>query len=82
MNLNNQKSYIGSSLALSQRLKYYFSQQSLKSSDLVINQAILKHGLANFNLEILAYCQKSQLAAKEQYYISEYQPEYNINLKG
>jgi group I intron endonuclease len=66
---------------LANRLRAYFSVPSLKGSDLVINQALLKHGLANFSLEILAYCDLKDLAAKEQYFISKYQSEYNLNLK-
>ena len=78
VNLKNQKSYIGSSISLSQRLKYYFSQQSLQGSDLVINRAILKHGLANFSLEILEYCNCTDLATKKKYYLQKYRPEYNL----
>nr|UYR50787.1 hypothetical protein [Morchella crassipes] len=96
VNQVNHKSYVGASASLTNRLKHYFSSQSLTffslskrerkknrvGSDLVINRAILKHTLTNFNLEILAYCALADLAKKERYYISKYQPEYNLNLKG
>lgn len=80
VNKVNNKSYIGSSSSLTNRLKYYFSEKSLKNKNLIVNRAILKHGLANFNLEILIYCDKKDLATQEQYFIEKFRPAYNIKL--
>ena len=45
---------------------------------MIIYKAILKYGYANFNLEILEYCEKSILLKREQHYIDILRPEYNI----
>lgn len=43
-----------------------------------IYSAIIKYGYANFKLEILEYCEKDNVLAREQYYIDLLKPEYNI----
>jgi GIY-YIG catalytic domain/NUMOD1 domain len=80
VNKVNNKSYIGSSSSLTNRLKYYWSEKSLKNKNLIVNRAILKYGIANFNLEILIYCDKKDLATQEQYFIRKFRPAYNIKL--
>ena len=37
-----------------------------------------KYGHGNFILEILEYCDKSNLLEREQYYLDKLKPEYNI----
>lgn len=76
----NGKIYIGSSVDLANRLRNYFNISYL--SDLkdimIIYKALLAHGFDNFKLEILEYCNPSELIKKEQYYIDQLKPEYNI----
>lgn len=76
----NGKIYIGSSVNLSNRLRNYFNISYL--SDLkdimIIYKALLAHGFDNFKLEILEYCNPSELIEREQYYIDLLKPEYNI----
>lgn len=38
----------------------------------------MKYGYGNFSLEILEYCDKSVLLAREQYFLDTIQPAYNI----
>lgn len=76
----NGKTYVGSSVDLTKRLRNYFNTSYL--SDLkhimLIYKALLAHGFANFRLEILEYCKPSLLIKREQYYIDLLKPEYNI----
>ena len=43
-----------------------------------INKALLKYGYSGFQLEILEYCEPSDVIDREQYYIDLLVPEYNI----
>lgn len=43
-----------------------------------IYKAILKYGYSNFTLNILEYCNVSEVILREQYYIDLLKPEYNI----
>ena len=43
-----------------------------------IYKALLKYGYKNFILDIVEYCEPSQLIKREQYYIDKVKPEYNI----
>jgi hypothetical protein len=44
-----------------------------------ISSALLKYGYSQFRLEILEYCDRSELIKREQYYIDLLKPEYNIS---
>lgn len=76
------KSYVGSSVSLSKRFTFYYSLASLKrvvsKESSAIYSAILKYGHENFSLDILEYCEPDLLISKEQYYIDELKPKYNI----
>jgi group I intron endonuclease len=78
----NNKSYVGSSINLSTRLRTYYSyisiNKKLKKASSKIYSAILKYGHSNFSLDILEYCDKSILIEREQYYLDLLKPEYNI----
>ena len=45
---------------------------------MAIYKAILKYGLSNFKLEILEYCERDKVRAREQYYLDHLEHEYNI----
>ncbi len=79
---SNNESYVGSSTNISKRLRRYYSINYLKDKTLKYNSriyiALLKYGYKNFNLEILEYCNKEYLIAREQYYLDLLKPEYNI----
>lgn len=68
---------MGSSINLSVRFYTYYSLASLVSSKRPVDRALLKHGFSNFKLEILEYCEISQVLVREQYYMDNLKPIYN-----
>lgn len=76
----NGKSYIGSSTNLARRFGVYYNYHNLvdPKRNMPINKAILKYGYSNFKLEIIEYCEPSQVLLREQYYLDLFKPEYNI----
>lgn len=76
----NGKSYIGSSVNLSNRLKQYYGKRLLKCKHIsLIYQALIKYGHSNFTLVILEYCKSTEdVISREQYYIDFFNPQYNI----
>ena len=68
-NLTNGKRYIGSTADISRRLSEYLNTNYLiRANTMVICNALLKHGYSNFSLDILEFCEVSDLLAKEKYY--------------
>jgi hypothetical protein len=51
---------------------------SSKRGTSIICKALLKYGYKGFRLEILEYCPNSIVLAREQFYIDNLNPEYNI----
>lgn len=45
---------------------------------MVINKALLKYGYSNFMVDILEYCDLSDVISREQHYLDLLKPEYNI----
>ncbi len=79
VNLINGKSYIGSGVDLRIRISKYFNRNDLKrNNNMLICKALLKHGYINFSLEILEYCQPSQVLPIEDKYFKLLKPSYNI----
>jgi len=82
INLLNGKSYVGSGVNLSHRLKLYYSLRSmnaqLKRGKSAIYSSILKHGHSSFSLEILEYCEPDNVVTREQHYLDLLKPEYNL----
>lgn len=81
VNNENGKIYIGSSTNLSVRFYKYYSLRSLARSNRPIDRALLKYGFSSFSLDILEYCSKEQkelLLEREQYYLDNLKPQYNI----
>jgi group I intron endonuclease len=81
-NLKNGKQYVGSGVDLKARLSFYYSNSGLDGAltrgKSYIYSAILKHGLENFSLTILEYCDKEKCREKEDCYLTLLDPEYNI----
>jgi group I intron endonuclease len=75
INLVNGKSYIGSSVDLSKRLKNHLYSIN---SNILLQRAILKYGISSFSIQILEYCDKKQLISKEQFYLNLFKSEYNL----
>jgi group I intron endonuclease len=76
----NDKSYIGSSINLSRRFREYYNHSKISNEKrkFPIHLAILKYGYSNFKLDVLEYCNVSDLTQREQYYIDSIKPYYNI----
>jgi hypothetical protein len=74
-NLLNGKFYIGSSVNLSKRFRDYYSirflEKEIKKNNSIIYRSLFKHGYSSFSLEILEYCDKSEIISREQYYIDQ-----------
>nr|YP_009722348.1 hypothetical protein [Morchella importuna]QGN66750.1 hypothetical protein [Morchella importuna] len=79
-NLENGYFYVGSAVDLAKRLKFYYNSNHLTTINMVIYRAISKHKHSNFTLEILEYCEPSDVISREQYYLDLFaeSPKYNI----
>lgn len=77
---NLNKSYIGGSSNLTRRLANYYNYNYLvdPKRNMTIHKALLKYGYSEFRLDILEYCSKEEVLAREQYYLDLLSPEYNI----
>lgn len=53
-------------------------ETQLKKGKSAIYSSILKHGLSDFSLEILEYCNPSFLLEREKWYFGLLLPEYNL----
>ena len=80
INLKNGKTYIGSSVDLGNRLQKYYNYNYLidPKRNMIILKTLIKYGYSNFKLEILEFCNKDEVLAREQYYLDLLKPEYNI----
>jgi group I intron endonuclease len=64
---------------LGRRFNYYFNHKILKEAGFsLICRALLKYGHENFKLEIIEYCTLEVIVEREQYWISELSPSYNL----
>ncbi len=78
-NLENGKFYLGSAKNLETRLKAYYNVNHLaRETNRYINRALLKWGYSSFSLTILEYCSVNDLIKREQYYLDQLNPQYNI----
>lgn len=69
-NTLNGKSYVGSAVDLKNRLKNYYSLKLMGTK--------IKYGHSNFKLEILEYCERSDVIDREKFYINLLRPENNL----
>ena len=85
--IESSKKYIGFSVNLSRRLSYYFSENIHKYKTSKIYNALLSYGFSAFSLTILEYIDianlpkdeaKKLIIEREQHYIDNILPEYNI----
>jgi len=81
-NINN-KTYISSSISLTNKFYIYYDLNSLRrmKGSVIIYRALSKYGHSNFSLNIIEYCELSILNEREQYYIDVLKPKYNIKKK-
>jgi len=78
-NLINNKTYIGSAVNFKQRMATHRSCLNLnKHGNSHLQKAFVKYGEENFISEILFTCPQSELLRIEQYFLNNYNPDYNI----
>lgn len=74
-----KKKYIGKSKDLLERINSYLNTNFIKSKgNSKIHKALLKFGYDNFSFTILEHCDISLLSQREQLYINQFKPQYNI----
>ncbi|BDC33816.1 hypothetical protein EMPS_mp03 (mitochondrion) [Entomortierella parvispora] len=81
INNDNNKTYVGSSINLSNRFRLYFNNDFISDktrSKSLIHDALTLYGYSKFTLEILEYCDKSSVLSREQHYLDTLNPEYNL----
>ena len=74
-NLINNKVYIGQSTDIKRRWKDHRKEAFWRNSseyEYPLYRAIRKYGLQNFSFEMVEECSKSELNAKEKFYIAQY----------
>lgn len=73
----NNRRYIGQSIDIKRR----FNQHKRKPPDGMIDD-VAKYGIDKFKFEILEECAPEELTAREDFYLSTLNPEYNIRTEG
>lgn len=81
INIKNNKFYIGSSKNLEKRWKIHLSNlKRNKHVNCILQRAWNKYGEDSFIFQIVEDCSVEKLFEREQYYIDELKPKYNIGL--
>ena len=76
----NNKRYIGQSIDIETRIKRHFRELRRGVHHCHhLQRAFDKYGEDNFDFYIIEKCEESQLLDKEQNYINNIKPEYNLN---
>lgn len=79
INQLNKDCYIGSSLNLRDRKSRHFRDLLNESHhSIILQRAVNKYGIDNFQFEIIEECEKENLLEREQYYLDSINPKYNI----
>lgn len=79
LNLENNHSYIGSTCNLDRRKRRHFTELNCNiHHSIYLQRAYIKYSKDKFEFKVLEYCDKEQLLEREQYYLDELNPEYNI----
>ena len=81
-NTVNKKKYIGSSINVYKRRNRHFSElKNQKHKNIKLQHSYNKHGKDNFIFSVIEFIEDiNKLIEKEQHYIDNLKPEYNINL--
>lgn len=75
----NGKQYVGSAVNLRVRVSRYTQPYYMISKgNTTIMKAFLKYGYSNFELSILEFCDSSVLLIREQYWLDNLKPAYNM----
>lgn len=78
-----KKFYIGRSTNLQERLYSYCSLSHLEINleHSVIYRKIWQFGVQNFSFAVVEHCNPEELGKREQFYIDQWKPQYNIRKK-
>ena len=77
--LNPTRVYVGSAKNLKKRVKAHVETLKANSHhNYLLQRAVNKHGLEQFNLHIIDYCPEAKLKDKEQFWLDALEPFYNI----
>jgi group I intron endonuclease len=71
----NNKLYIGSSIDLSSRFNNHIKGLQ---SNILLQRAINKYELQDFIFIVFEYCEPEELLSREQFYLDELRPDFNI----
>lgn len=65
---------------MTKRLQQYYNYNHLADprTNMLIHKALLKYGYSEFRFDILEYCNKEEVKAREQHYLELLKPKYNI----
>ncbi len=82
INTYNNKKYVGQSVDLfTRKKKHFYDLRNKKHQNTHLQNACNLYGVGNFVFAVLEYVSNnSELLEREQYWIDELQPEYNIVL--
>lgn len=79
INKINEDCYIGSSINLKNReFRHLRDLKNNNHHSVILQRAVEKYGIENFQFEIVEECLKSELLNREQYYLDTLNPKYNI----
>jgi len=82
INIKNGKQYIGSSKNIKTRLyNHFYTLKKLKHSNILLQNSWNNNTEKDFNFYILEKCSENKLIIREQFYIDELKPLYNITLQ-
>lgn len=77
-NTVNGKRYIGSSACIGSRLSSHFGYTSRNPQGRPLHVDINKYGKDVFDHEVLEECDETSKVEREQYWVDELKPEYNL----
>jgi len=81
-NIINGKFYIGSAISFRTRYNQHLSKLNLKKHhNKHLQYSYEKYGADNFEFSIIELCKKEEIYFREQYYLDNLYPEYNMQLK-
>lgn len=71
--------YIGSAKNFRSRMQMHLCQlKNNKHHNYLLQRAVNKHGIDNFNVHIIDFCNETNLRQKEQFWLDTLEPFYNI----
>lgn len=79
VNRTNGKRYVGSAVDIAQRWRQHRCELGKGRHNPILQRAWLKYGAENFEFRIIEYvADKAALIEREQFYLDQMQPEYNV----